>query len=45
MQNKDLFIYPLGLPESSDICAELVHKSGVDISILEVLFPPASKSE
>ena len=45
VQNKGLFLSPLGLPESFDICAELVHRFGGDVSILEDLFLPASKSE
>ena len=45
VQNKGSFFSPLELPESFDICAELVHKSGEDVSILEDLFLPASKSE
>ena len=45
VQNKGSFLFPLGLPESLDLCAELVHKLGGEVSILEDLFSPACKSE
>ena len=45
VQNKGSFFSSSELPESLDICAELVHKFGGDVSILEDLFSPASKSE
>ena len=45
VEYKSLFLSLLEIPESFDICAELVHKLAGDVSILEHVVSPASKSE
>ena len=44
IHNKGSLLSLLGLPESFDICSELVHKFGGYVSILEDLFSPVRKS-